>query len=107
LNELGKEAGERAIKYLMLTNAGGTVAMLSYFGANDEPRGLLPAKLALGFSFLAFYLLEFSTPLYFTLSKPFLSTGVKSLKSILTIIWIGKPWIKKMTRFLIESGLST
>jgi hypothetical protein len=49
LNELGKEAGERAIKYLMLTNAGGAVAMLSYFGANEEARSLVQAKVALGF----------------------------------------------------------
>jgi hypothetical protein len=49
LNELGKEASERAIKYLLLTNAGGAVAMLSYFGANEEARSLVQAKVALGF----------------------------------------------------------
>jgi hypothetical protein len=52
LNGLEKEAGERAIKYLMLTNAGGAVAMLSYFGANEEARTLFAAKFALGFFLL-------------------------------------------------------
>jgi len=34
---------------LILTNAGGAVAMLSFFGANEEARALLAPKLALGF----------------------------------------------------------
>jgi len=49
LNRLSDAAAERAIKYLMLTNAGGAVAMLSYFGANSAARGLIAPKLALGF----------------------------------------------------------
>lgn len=49
LNGLSKDAAERAIKYLMLTNAGGAVAMLSYFGANEEVRVLIAPKFALGF----------------------------------------------------------
>mgnify|MGYP001445919703 CR=1 FL=1 len=52
LYELEKEWGKEAIKYLMLTNAGGAVATLSFIGSSDEIRESLPPKLALLFFFI-------------------------------------------------------
>jgi len=47
LNLLSKDALERIIKYLVLVNAGGAVAMLSFLGTSAQARGLLLPKLAL------------------------------------------------------------
>jgi NADH:ubiquinone oxidoreductase subunit 5 (subunit L)/multisubunit Na+/H+ antiporter MnhA subunit len=52
LYELEKEWGKEAIKYLMLTNAGGAVATLSFIGSSSEIRESLPPKLALLFFFI-------------------------------------------------------
>jgi hypothetical protein len=52
LNRLSKDAADRAIAHLMLTNAGGAVAMLSFLGTDKSMRGLLLPKLALGFFLL-------------------------------------------------------
>ena len=49
LYELEKEWGKEAIKYLLLTNAGGAVATLSFIGTSQEIRESLPPKLALIF----------------------------------------------------------
>jgi hypothetical protein len=47
LYELEKEWGKEAIKYLMLMNAGGAVATLSFIGTSVEVRELFAPKLAL------------------------------------------------------------
>lgn len=47
LHELEKEWGERALKYLLLTNSGGAIATLGFVGANDKTLNLFGAKLAL------------------------------------------------------------
>jgi len=49
LNLLSKDVSDRAIKYLMLTNSGGAIAMLSFLGASETVRSLLAPKIALGF----------------------------------------------------------
>lgn len=40
LYELEKEWGERALKYLFLTNSGGAIATLSFLGAAKELTGV-------------------------------------------------------------------
>lgn len=52
LNTLGKEWGDRAAKYLLMTNAGGAIAMLSFLGTYDKALSILAVKVALTF-FLA------------------------------------------------------
>lgn len=47
LYELEKEWGEKAYKYLLLTNAGGAIATLSFLGAAPGAIGMFGAKLAL------------------------------------------------------------
>lgn len=47
LYELEKETGERALKYLLMTNAGGAVATLSFLGTSEVARALFGVKLAL------------------------------------------------------------
>ena len=52
LNGLTKEWTDKAISFLMLTNSGGAVAVLSFMGASDKVRGMLGPRIALGrFSF--------------------------------------------------------
>ncbi|HVS26749.1 MAG TPA: hypothetical protein VHE58_05560 [Burkholderiales bacterium] len=47
LYELEKEWGERALKYLFLTNSGGAIATLSFLGAYDKALNLVSTKIAL------------------------------------------------------------
>lgn len=47
LHALEKDWGEKALKYLMLTNSGGAIATLSFLGAFPEAIGLSGAKIAL------------------------------------------------------------
>ncbi len=47
LYDLEKERAENAIKYLLLTNSGGAVAVLSFMGASEKARILVGPKLAL------------------------------------------------------------
>ena len=47
LYELEKEWGERAIRYLLLTNSGGAVATLSFLGASQTALNKLGAKISL------------------------------------------------------------
>lgn len=47
LYELEKEWGERALKYLLLTNSGGAIATLSFLGASPLAINLIGAKIAL------------------------------------------------------------
>lgn len=48
LHALEKEWGDRAYKFLLLTNAGGAIATLSFLGAKPEGLLIFYAKLALG-----------------------------------------------------------
>lgn len=52
LYELEKEWGKEAIKYLMLVNAGGAVATLSFIGTSDAVRAAVTPKIALLLFFL-------------------------------------------------------
>ena len=52
LYELEKEWGKEAIKYLMLVNAGGAVATLSFIGTSDAVRTAVTPKIALLLFFL-------------------------------------------------------
>src|SRR6266568_7268127 len=47
LNQLTKEWTDKAISFLMLTNAGGAVAVLSFMGASEKVRGMLGTQVAL------------------------------------------------------------
>jgi len=46
LYELEKEWGERALKYLLLTNAGGAIATLSFLGTSPAAIKMPGAKIA-------------------------------------------------------------
>ena len=48
MNGLTKEWGDKAISYLMLTNSGGAVAVLSFMGASDTVRRMVGPKIASG-----------------------------------------------------------
>lgn len=48
LYQLEKEWGERCLSYLMVTNAGGAIATLSFLGASDRALGMGGVKFALG-----------------------------------------------------------
>jgi len=50
LHALEKESAERAIKYLLLTNSGGAVAVLSFMGSSEKAR----ASLCVWFALLLF-----------------------------------------------------
>jgi hypothetical protein len=47
LNGLVKEWTDKAISFLMLTNAGGAVAVLSFMGASEKARNMLGSRIAL------------------------------------------------------------
>jgi ABC-type Fe3+-siderophore transport system permease subunit len=47
LYSLEKDWGEKALRYLLVTNAGGAIATLSFIGASDEALNLAGAKIAL------------------------------------------------------------
>ena len=61
LYELEKEWGERALKYLLLTNSGGAIATLSFLGASPETINLLGAKIALFLFVFGVFLVGIST----------------------------------------------
>jgi hypothetical protein len=48
LNQLTKEWGDKAINYVMLTNAGGAVAVLSFMGGSGKVREMAGPIIALG-----------------------------------------------------------
>lgn len=52
LYELQKEWGKEAIKYLMLMNAGGAIATLSFIGTSKEVRELCGPKISLMLFFM-------------------------------------------------------
>ena len=47
LNQLTKEWSDKAISYLMLTNAGGAVAVLSFMGGSEKVREMAGPRIAL------------------------------------------------------------
>jgi hypothetical protein len=61
LYELEKEWAERALKYLLLTNAGGAIATLSFLGAAPGAIGMMGAKIALSLFVLGVVLVGVST----------------------------------------------
>ena len=48
LNGLTKDWTDKAVSYLMLTNSGGAVAVLSFMGASDKVREMIGPRIALG-----------------------------------------------------------
>lgn len=70
LYELEKEWGKEVIKYLMLVNAGGAVATLSFIGTSDAVRAAVTPKIALLLFFLGLLCSGFIiTYVYETMSK--------------------------------------
>lgn len=61
LYELEKEWGERALKYLLLTNSGGAIATLSFLGAAPSAIGMTGAKIALSLFVLGVVLVGVAT----------------------------------------------
>jgi hypothetical protein len=64
LNALSKESAERAINFLMLTNAGGAVATLSFLGAVQTIRSQWAPQLALFFFILGIILVGVHTAVW-------------------------------------------
>jgi hypothetical protein len=48
LNGLTKDWTDKAVSFLMLTNSGGAVAVLSFMGASDKVREMVGPRIALG-----------------------------------------------------------
>lgn len=61
LYELEKEWGERALKYLMLTNSGGAIATISFLGASPAAINMLGAKISLFLFVLGVFLVGVAT----------------------------------------------
>ena len=61
LYELEKEWGERALKYLLLTNSGGAIATLGFLGASPTAINMLGAKISLFLFVLGVFLVGVST----------------------------------------------
>lgn len=61
LYELEKEWGERALKYLLLTNSGGSIATLSFLGASELVLRMMPVKIALFLFVVGLILVGIST----------------------------------------------
>jgi len=61
LYELEKEWGEKAVRYLLLTNSGGAIATLSFLGTSEETANLIGAKIALFLFVLGIFLVGVST----------------------------------------------
>ncbi len=61
LYELEKEWGERALRYLFLTNSGGAIATLSFLGTSSATINLFSAKIALFLFVLGVFLVGVST----------------------------------------------
>lgn len=61
LYELEKEWGERALKYLMLTNSGGAIATMGFLGASPAAINMLGAKISLFLFVLGVFLVGVST----------------------------------------------
>jgi hypothetical protein len=61
LYELEKEWGERALRYLLLTNSGGAIATLSFLGSSTSAINMLGAKISLFLFVLGIFLVGVST----------------------------------------------
>ena len=61
LYELEKEWGERALKYLLLTNSGGAIATLGFLGASPAAINMPGAKISLFFFVVGVFLVGVST----------------------------------------------
>jgi hypothetical protein len=61
LYEHEKEWGERALRYLLLTNSGGAIATLGFLGGSPTAINLLGAKIALFLFVLGVFLVGVST----------------------------------------------
>lgn len=61
LYELEKEWGERALKYLLLTNSGGAIATLSFLGASPTAINMIGAKISLALFVIGVFLVGVST----------------------------------------------
>jgi hypothetical protein len=61
LYELEKEWGERALKYLLLTNSGGAIATLSFLGASPAAINMVGAKISLFLFVFGVFLVGVST----------------------------------------------
>jgi len=61
LYELEKEWGERALKYLLLTNSGGAIATLGFLGASPAAINMLGAKISLFLFVLGVFMVGVTT----------------------------------------------
>lgn len=61
LYELEKQWGERALKYLLLTNSGGAIATLGFLGASPSAINMVGAKISLFLFVLGVFLVGVST----------------------------------------------
>ncbi|MBV5287204.1 MAG: hypothetical protein JZU45_14075 [Methyloversatilis discipulorum] len=61
LYELEKEWGERALRYLLLTNSGGAIATLGFLGGSPTAINMLGAKISLFLFVLGVFLVGVST----------------------------------------------
>lgn len=74
LYELEKESGDKALKYLLLTNSGGAIATLSFLGASKFAIEMLGVKAALFLFMLGIFLVGISAAKqYHHMSKLFKS----------------------------------
>lgn len=75
LYALEKDWGERALRYLLLTNFGGAVATISFLGASEQARVLLGVKVSLGLFLVGIILV-----------------GVSTAKTLHRMSWLFKEW---------------
>ena len=61
LYNLEKDWGERAIRYILMTNTGGAIATLSFLGTSDTALSLSAVKVALFFFIFGVFLVGVST----------------------------------------------
>lgn len=61
LYELEKEWGEKALRYLLLTNSGGAIATLGFLGASPNAINMLGAKISLFLFVFGVFLVGVST----------------------------------------------
>lgn len=59
LHALEKECAERVVKYLLLTNSGGGVAVLSFMGTSEKARAAFESRFALLFFVLGVIFIGF------------------------------------------------
>jgi len=82
LNSLSKEYSDHAIRFLFLTNAGGSAAVLSFLGASESVRELLGPKVS-----LALFILGLIT------------TGILNARLVHRIEFIYGEWRKNVSSY--------